>query len=243
MATIVTAFMTNINRIDFRSAEKYIELGKKLLSQSIPTVCFLEKEIYDKYFLEDILLYPYTSFQLFERNDNYLMKYESQLTQYRVDSDNPTKDTPGYMFTQCHKTEWVKLAIESNPFNTTDFIWIDFGIFHMIRDDMAFAVHLEKMTRKKYDRIRIASCTDPNGDCHTDIYHRISWFFAGSVFGGPAQKLVEFADMMKEICLELIDTRQHLMWEINIWYLLHKRKPEIFDPYRADHNISIMDHY
>jgi len=43
MSTLVTAFMTNVNQIDFRSHEKYIELGKKLLSQPIPTVCFIEK--------------------------------------------------------------------------------------------------------------------------------------------------------------------------------------------------------
>jgi len=245
MATIVTAFITNINQIEYRSVENYIEWGKKLLSQSIPTVCFLEKHIYDEYFADDFILnyFPNTSFIMFERPDNYLMTYEYQLTQYRVDTDNPSKDTPGYMITQCHKTEWVKMAIASNPYNTSDFIWIDFGIFHMIRNDMMFAQNLKKMTQKKYDRVRIASCIDPNGNCHSDIYHQISWFFAGSVFGGPAAKLVEFAGKMKKICLELIDTKSHLMWEINIWYLLHKRQPDMFDSYKADHNITILDHY
>ena len=46
MATIVTAFITNINNIEFRSYEKYIELGKILLNQPIPTICFLEKKKY-----------------------------------------------------------------------------------------------------------------------------------------------------------------------------------------------------
>ena len=243
MATIVTAFITQINHIDFRSAEKYIELGKKLLSQPIPTVCFLEKHIYDEYFADSLQLFPDTEFIMFERNQNYLMAYESQLTQFRVDSDNPTKDTIGYMFTQCHKTEWVRMAIESNPFHTTNFVWIDFGIFHMIRDDMAFALHLEKMTRKKYETVRIASCVDPNLECESDIYHRISWFFAGSVFGGSANKLIEFANRMKSFCLDMITTRNHLMWEINVWYLLHKQEPGMFDPYRANHNVSILENY
>ena len=243
MATIVTAFVTHINNIEFRSAEKYIELGKKLLSQPIPTVCFLEKHIYEDYFSGKEFLFPDTKFIMFERSDNYLMEHESQMTEFRVESDNPSKDTIGYMFTQCHKTEWVRMAIEANPFRTTDFIWVDFGIFHMIREDeMAFALYLENMSRKKYSAVRIASCVDPNLDC-ADIFHRISWVFAGSVFGGPADKLAEFAARMKAFCLETISTRRHLMWEINVWYLLHKQWPGMFEPYKANHDISILDQY
>ena len=243
MATIVTAFMTNINQIQFRSTDKYMELGKKLLSQPIATVCFLEKHIYNQYFADSLEQFPNTSFHLFERNENYLFDHESQMSQFSVISDNPTKDTIGYMFTQCHKTEWVKLAIEKNPFQTTDFIWVDFGILHMIRDENAFPIFLEKMSRKTYDTVRIASCVDPNEECKTDIYHRIAWFFAGSVFGGSSSALLKFAEKMKTFCLDFVDKRQHLMWEINVWYLLYKEEPGLFNPYRADHNLSILENY
>jgi len=148
------------------------------------------------------------------------------------------------MFTQCHKTEWIKIAIEKNPHQTTNFIWVDFGIFHMIRDDGDMALKsLEKMTKKTYDNVRIASCVDPRNECKTDIYRKISWFFAGSVFGGSSNSLLKFAAKMKTFCLNMIATRQHLMWEINIWYLLFKEDPHLFDPYPADHNISILTNY
>jgi hypothetical protein len=35
------------------------------------------------------------------------------------------KDTLEYMITICHKTEWIKEAIDLNFFNTTNFTWID----------------------------------------------------------------------------------------------------------------------
>ena len=243
MATIVTAFMTNINNIPYRLPTKYIELGKKLLNQPIPTVCFLEKEIYDTYFSDSLASYPYTEFVMFERTDNYLMEYEELLTNFHVNTDNKAKDTPRYMFTQCHKTEWVKMAIERNPFETDNFIWVDFGIFHMIQNDMEFAVHLDKMCKKNYNTIRIPSCIHPNEECNHDIFHFIAWFFAGSLFGGSSKKLLEFSTIMKEFCLNLIKNKKHLMWEINIWYLLHKQHPTLFEPYMANHDITILANY
>ena len=244
MATIVTAFITKINNIDFRSYEKYIELGKKLLKQAIPTVCFLEKAIYQQYFEPELSQFPLTTFLTFERTDIYLYEYESQLTDFHVMTDNETKDTPGYMFIQCHKTEWVHMAIQENPYQTTNFVWIDFGIFHMIKDDVSFAVALKNLSRKTYDSIRIASCVDPNGISYDkNIYREIAWYFAGSIFGGHKDSLTEFAKQMKTTCIHLIETKKHIMWEVNIWYLIFQKHKTLFDPYRADHNISILDNY
>ena len=49
--TIVSAFLSNAN--SYRDVEKYIEYGKRLLEiDTIYKVIFLEKTIYDKYFLE-----------------------------------------------------------------------------------------------------------------------------------------------------------------------------------------------
>jgi hypothetical protein len=243
MATLVTAFMTNINDIDFRSYEKYIELGKKLLCQPIPTVCFLEKHIYDKYFDSNLQNFPYTTFLTTEKRDIYLFSFESELVNYHVNTDNPTKDTPGYMFVQCYKTEWVRRAIEANPYNTSNFIWIDFGIFHMIDNSMEFALKLDSMCRKTYPRVRIASCVNPNQENNHDIYSTISWFFAGSVFGGNSQYLVQFAKQMKEICIDIIINKKRIMWEVNIWYLLYQKHPGLFSPYFANHDITILKNY
>lgn len=243
MATIVTAFMTNINVNKSRSYDKYLIYGKKILTQPIPIVCFLEQQIFDDYFADSIDLYPYTQFCIFERQDNYLMKYEDQMKNFHVFSDNPDKDTPAYMFTQCHKTEWVKMAIEINPFKTTDFVWVDFGIYHMIQNDMEFALYLEQLVRKKYDFVRIASCVDLESECKVDIYRQITWYFAGSIFGGSGDRLIEFANVMKSNCLDIIGNQNHLMWEINIWYLIYKQYPQLFCPYHSNHDVSILKNY
>lgn len=244
MATICTAFVTHINHIEFRSYEKYIELGKKLLNQAIPTVCFLEKHIYEEYFAGELSQYPLTVFRMFERDQNYLYRYEPILTQFEVETDNPTKDTPGYMFTQCHKTEWVRMAIEENPFQTEDFIWIDFGIFHMIRNEMEFAIALKALSRKHYTGIRIASCVDPGSPCiQRNIYRQIMWYFAGSIFGGNKDVLLKFATIMKQFTIQMMEEKKHIMWEVNIWYLLYQAYRNMFQPYFANHDLSILSHY
>ena len=243
MATIVTAFMTNVNNVEFRSCEKYIEFGKKLLSQAIPTVCFLERKIYNDFFQSCSQDYPNTHFIMFERNEIYLYDFEDQLSKYYVHTDNPQKDTPGYMFVQCHKTEWVKQAIHVNPFHTTNFIWIDFGIFHMIKNEMDFALNLNALSTKTYDQVRIASCRDLDDFCENDIFRVISWYFAGSIFGGSSTILLEFASIMKKKCIELIKRKKHIMWEINIWYILYKKYPELFSPYHCNHDLSILGNY
>lgn len=244
MATIVTAFITNINNIEFRSYEKYIELGKKMLQQPVPKICYIEKYIYDKYFSSELPMYPQTIFKMFEKEDMYLYEHEYLLSDFSVNTDNPTKDTVGYMFTQCHKTEWIKMAIEDNPFKTTDFIWVDFGIFHMIKDDSKFAFELKKMSKKKYDTVRIASCVNPDEICPMDIISKkVQWFFAGSVFGGNSNMLLEFSRKMKEFTINFMKEHKHIMWEINIWYLLYHTNKNMFNPYHSNHNISILENY
>ena len=143
----------------------------------------------------------------------------------------------------CGKTEWVKRAIELNTYNTEQYLWIDFGIYHMINNSELFERAIYNINTKYYNNVRIASCWDPSTSVHPDIYKIITWYFAGSIFGGNKTKLLEFADLMKNKCLSIIEEKKSLMWEINIWYLIYKEHPELFDCYPSDHNIYILANY
>ena len=243
MTTIVTAFLTKINNIAFRNYETYIDYGKKILRVDAPCVCFLEKEIYEKYFVNELKDFPQTYFFMFDKMQNYLYGYIDQVTQYHLHSDNPTKDTIDYMFLQCHKTEFLRQVMDINPFQTTNFTWIDFGIFHMIRDDDSLQKGIQHVSQKVYDKLRIASCVNPNDPCPTDIYRHVVWFFAGSIIGGHKDVLLEYANIMKQKCISIIEERHHIMWEINIWYLLYQDHKHLFDAYFANHDLSILMNY
>ena len=77
-----------------------------------------------------------------------------------------------------------------------------------------------------------------------DIYKDIAWYFAGGVFGGNKQTLLQFADLMMTKCIQIIEERNAIMWEVNIWYLIYLEcNIPLFNIYNCDHNSSIIDNY
>jgi hypothetical protein len=238
--TIVSAFISNIN--NHRDIEKYIECGKKLLEIDVPKIIFVEQNIYDIYLIDNC--YNNTKFIIIKKEDIYFYEYYDKILNFNILKGNDTKDTLEYMFTMCNKTEWVKQAIEINFYNTKQFIWLDFGIYHVMNNNLDFNDNIVKLYDKEYDNIRIASCWDLDMVYNIDnVYKYVAWYFAGGVFGGNCEKLLIFADLMKKKCLDIIEEKQHLMWEVNIWYLIYKDNKELFDPYTANHNRSIITNY
>jgi hypothetical protein len=240
--TIVSAFLTNINKRNDRPIEKYIEYGKLFLSIRVPKIIFIEKHIFDEHytcFAED----EYNFFVFTQMDHLMLHEYKDKITEFEVNGGNTNKDTIEYMFVQCNKTEWVRWSIEFNRFKSDQFIWIDFGIAHMINDYNLMSSAITDLCNKKYSKVRIAGCWNIETPYRFNIYKDIVWYFAGSVFGGDKNNLLEFADKMHKKCLEIIQVNKHIMWEINIWYILYFENKHLFDIYKADHNLSIITNY
>ena len=240
MTTIVSGFITNIN--SYRNIEKYIEFGKKLCKININKVIFIEEIIYNAYFKDET--YESTTFIFTSKEQLYLYKYnenENDLINFnKLCTDNKSKDTIEYMFVQNNKTEWIREAIDKNPYNTNHFIWIDFGIFHIINDDELFNECICKFKNKSYENIRIGAC---NFTQALSIYTNIHWLFLGGIFGGSSKKLLEFADLTKRKCIETIQNKNTIMWEVNIWYLIYLEHQDLFDTYIANHNKTMLIEY
>ena len=237
MTTIVSGLISikNTNR----SIEKYIEFGKKLCQININKVIFIEEYIFNLYFKDE--LYPTTTFYITNKENLYLYKYKDELINFdKLYTDNPTKDTREYMYIQCNKTEWIREAIEKNPYNSTQFIWIDFGIYHMIKDYEVFSTSIIELKNKSYENIRISSGVYNNP---ISIYTHVHWGFLGSIFGGNSVKMLQLADLTKEKCIETIKNQKLIMWEINIWFLVFLEHKELFDRYFCNHNQSILTDY
>ena len=275
MNIIVSAFVSNVNKND-KSIQTYIDLGHNLLLEQINNlkIVFIERHIYNNYFNVGTI---YTSFKyenkqldfvidknyifvFFEKTDNYLYNYANLITHFNINTDNPGKDTLEYMFLQCHKTEWVKIAINLITHikhekivltltNNLQFIWVDFGIYHTFNNNTELFLksfeHLSLVNKSNSNnnKVRIASCINPENTYHSDIYKNIAWYFAGGVFGGSPETLLKFSELMKTECINVIQERKHLMWEVNIWYLIYKKHPELFDSYLCNHNPSIIMNY
>ena len=235
--TIVSGLISNCNT--YRNIDKYIYYGKKLIDIPINKIIFIEKEIYDEYYISSQI--ENTTFIFIKKEDIYLYEYYDQITNFEPNTTNPAKDTIDYMFIQCYKTEFIRMAIESNLYDSNQFIWIDFGIYHMINDDKLFN-DLVINLNSEYDLIRISGgiYLPPTEE---NIYKNICWCFLGSIFGGEKNKLLHFADLMKQMCIDIITTHNTITWEVNIWYLIYKKFPELFSVYIANHNSTIIKEF
>jgi hypothetical protein len=240
MTTIVSGFLSNSNT--HRSVDKYYELGIKLLQINVPKIIFVDELMYEK-----IKSYEneFTRIILYDKTESYLYPYinSSCLTNFKINSTTPNKDTMEYMFIQCNKTEWIKTAIEINYFNTNQFVWIDFGIRHVITSDENLNKYVLNFQNKLFTKVRIGTIWDLDCVYNVNIYKQITWYFAGGVFGGDKYLLLTFSEKMKNMCLKIITERQTLMWETNMWYLIYQENKEMFDCYPSDHNDSILDNY
>ena len=241
-STIVTAFVTN-KVFAYDIVRRYYEWGKLLVRSSTPKIIFVDQEMSDLitkdgYDQETTLLVP------FERSEIYLYQYRDRLDRFNVSTPQPEKDNINFMFVMCHKTEWIRRAIELNPFQSDNFIWVDFGIKKV--DHCSEELFVEKLNRlrdKKYDKVRIGSIWNLSANYNIDILRQISWYFAGGVFGGDTLSLLTFADLMKAKCIEIMEQENTITWEVNIWYLLYRDHPQLFTPYPSDHNHLLIDNY
>ena len=229
---IVTAL---VNIFNPRGIETYINCGKKLLNVDTEKIVFIEENIFLEYLSDES--FPKTRFVFFEKHDNYLTHLDTP--NFKVITINPQKDTLEYMQIQCHKTEWLKMAMDISDHD--QYTWIDFGIYHMINDEDILNADVISIASKSYDKVRSAGCAV--NKIIPDITKRLFWFFAGSVIGGSRKALTEFAALTRQKCETLINDKGILMWEINVWFTIFIEQPHKFSMYRSNHDTTIMKGY
>ena len=52
-----------------------------------------------------------------------------------------------------------------------------------------------------------------------------------------------YADLMKEKCIYIMTTKNTIMWEVNIWYLIYQENPDLFDLYDCEHDRTMIAGY
>lgn len=238
--TVVSGFLADANT--HRSLQNYLALGSKLLAVPIPKVIFLERRIvralchdYDR---ELNILCPFEMEELvlFDALKNNQLEIPRSTT-------TPEKDTREYLSVINNKTAWARKAAEMNPFETTQFVWIDFGIAHVFdNSDDRFVKAMQELPGKAYDKVRIAGIWEPTRPCHADLFHHPMWYFAGGVFGGDRGSLLEFDDLFQKYLKRSVDANR-LTWEVNIWYQVYLERPDLFFVYVSDHSPLILEAY
>jgi hypothetical protein len=245
----VTSFI-DLSRLENRQTERqlssYVEYSKQLLNTSHSFVIFVDRETY-QVFYEQYGKRPNLTWYIIDIDELIDVNAPPpELPQHCSQG----KDTYYYMSLIISKTYLVKKAIETNPYSSDYFTWIDVGIAKII-NPVEYPVFFEALQRiatpLRRHRIRIPGCYGWDAeryDLDTLYQHKNSpcWYFCGGLFSGHKDTLLIFEEEVKKT-VEDMKQRNYITWEVNVWTNVAHRRPELFDIYHANHDISMFHHF
>jgi len=226
MATIVTSFM-QLPESREKNIENYFEHFKRLENTGLNIHLFLQAHVSETYSPP-----PNVNVEILEFEDLKIYKDLQNINYSLPENRNYSKDTANYLIMQNSKVEFVYRAIQNNIYNSETFMWVDFGIGHVIKNDSTFD-NLKNI--ESINGLYIPGCYGS----HNISLNKICWRFCGGVFIGDKKSIIEFYDLYENHFIDIVKDNV-LTWEVNIWSIFEKLYNFIPIWYRADHNDSIL---
>lgn len=154
---------------------------------------------------------------------------------------NVEKDTFEYLALMNAKTEFINLAISDDIFHTKQFAWIDFNVFHIIKNIEATSANIVHISQNLLanDCVIFPGCWDA-GTCARSLWTRINWRFCGGFFIGTMDSLRNMHTLIEAGLSEILRRHGGLTWEVNLWSELENTTSWRPRWYKADHNDSIL---
>lgn len=253
--TIVTAFFDigrdNWSTSHARSVDKYLENASRMLSLDNNMVIFIEPKYYD--FVVDKRRDNKSITQIYKIELHDLPMYKNVSTfnsimksfKYRnalADPTVPECTQPLYDVIMFSKTWFIQQAIQHNDFNSTHWVWLDFGVHpHMLRTEH---LNTKLFQTGVDDKIKFLCRSQPeSSDLDLfDFYTSHTNRFAGTMFTGCTQNMLKLHEyMMQEVdtCIneQVIDCDQSL------FAIVYLRHPELFKLYSGDWGDLIVNYY
>jgi len=215
MLTYVTAFY--LIRTDVEMSD-YIQEFHKLVSTGVPILLFMDPAVHIDIPAPNVTVAPLP----FELIDNVV------LPRHR----NHSKDTPEFLSLMLMKMKCMAEALKYT--DASHLAWIDFRIFHVIRETETTQTKLRDLAAQSFtglSKIVIPGCWAPTPGF--DILNSICWRFCGGFFLGPRDIFPSAYRQQSELVQHHFP---HLTWEVNYW----TRMEEFFAWFPADHNDSII---
>lgn len=223
--TFVTAFYAPSSTVTFRSTEFYFSMFDYLASTGLPILLFLD-EILSKQGENISVQYPNVKIEYTTLNKSWLPDDDFVLPKDR----NPIKDTVDYFHIQLSKLRHLSRA--SEMVDTTHLAWIDFGIFHVMKDKE----YAKNILQQIYEmNLPLNTIFSPGCWQQTDknfVSDRVVWYHCGGFMTGDRL-------LFNELYVKQDDIVRHhlplLAWEVNYWATM-----DDFTIYRADHNETML---
>lgn len=257
--TIVTMFydirkLENIDVNANRQKNKYFDLSKQfILKLPYPLIIFTDVGHGDGYgdegeSLIDIInsvrdkYMDRTQIIKIDLKNTYFYKYLNQIeylqTKFRIYNGDLNHETPLYIILNNNKFFFMETAISKNPFNSSHFIWCDFGINHVAETPET----IHEWILYVPDKIK-QLCINPyienvkDKDIFCNIYHHT----AGGLFSGSSENLSKYIDLFKNKVDQIYNEEWYQIDEA-IMTIVQRENPDLFDLFYGDY-IGIISNY
>lgn len=249
MTTFVSAFI-NIYETPFQHRDddwRFLHF-KKLAETGIPLALIVSPEY--KSYIENL---NYTNVRIvctMNLNETWVYKtYKKMEEEFGEQLSLPNtrnvfKDTTEYILLMNAKTEFLKIVIENNPFESSHYAWIDFNIFHIFQGKEDIVTHmltgLTNRTMHPYF-LTLPGCWNKEYVNDDYLLNDICWRFCGGFFIGSRKRILEFHNYYLDYFEGFLREKRKLVWEVNFWAYVEKHHGLCAIWFPADHNERILD--
>lgn len=231
--TIVTCYYKlPISKHNNLTKNNYLEWMQNMLSIDSPMVVFCDKISaslieslrHGKMEKTKIINMPFHEFHTYQYYGTFLKNYE-------IDHEKNIGHTPFLYMIWNEKSNFLKKAIELNPFESDYYLWVDIGCFRYKTNEFLHYPNPSKIKEQDHSKVlllEVESFTKTELDClkETDLpnytfLNRIS----GTIFGGGKEILLEWHEKYYHTLEHFIESNRFIGKDqsiMNCVYLLNR---------------------
>jgi len=174
--------------------------------------------------------------------ETYYFKYYNTLcdlrNKYFIINGNKTHETPMYIILNNNKFDCIENAILSNPFQSSHFVWMDFGINHVAKNTEIIHNWIQCVP----DKIK-QMCINPylESDKCKDFFKFIYHHTAGGLFSGSAVNLLQYCELFKNKTEQIYREEWYQIDEA-VMTIVQRENPTLFNFYYGDYQ-GIISNY
>lgn len=241
--TYVTALMRvyEDGASSIKNVESRLEHFKSLLEAHVPLIVFVCEEYSEpvKTLCSNL---SHVQVNVIELEDTWTyqacLPWIDKLPSVR----NEPKDIFRFLAMINSKIEFVVKGILQNPFTTPNFAWIDFNVFHVIKDIPLAIQRLQQLCTTDIPSNQFISpgCWQIQPTVWDG--NRVCWRYCGGFALGSATAFIALFDLYKSHMTEYFTKSGCISWEVNVWSYFETAYPNQFKTswYCGDHNDSLL---
>ena len=250
--TIVTTYynirkMENNSLDNVKTDSNYLELANQFILQ-LPynLIIFIDDNEEYEYIYSFIIekrLYKEKTFiykESFKETFFYkdINKINDLSKKYMIYNRNLNKDTPHYVILNYNKFYFMEKAIEINYFNSTHFLWLDFGINHVAKNPEIIHDWIFKIPNKIKQM-----CLNPylENDDYKIFFRYIYHHTSGGLFSGNIENMKKYIQLFKNKVEQLYSDNWYQIDE-TIMTMIQRENPDLFEFYYGDYQ-GIISNY